>query len=196
MSVFKDLPVLEFADSLAFEAWLAKEYPRSEGIWLRLYNKGSGQPSITYPEALDVALCYGWIDSSVHKDQPESYLQKFTPRRSRSVWSKVNRNKVARLIEAGRMQAPGQREIDAAKADGRWDAAVDSPRTAEVPEDLAVALQSLPQASAFFESLSKTEKFYYIVQLQNAKKPETRQRRLANAVDRLQRGLKANDKDV
>lgn len=183
-----DYPVLFFADPHAWEEWLAAENADASGVWLKFAKKGAGIPSLTYPGALDVALCYGWIDGQSKRLDDEFYLQKFTPRRSRSKWSKINRDKVAALIESGRMQPAGLAEIERAKADGRWDAAYDSPSTATVPDDLQEALDANPNAAAFFPTLSSTNRYAILYQIQDAKRPETRARRIAKFVDMLNRG--------
>lgn len=136
-----DLPVLFFDDDAAWEQWLAAEHANARGVWLKFAKKGTGIRSLHYPEALDVALCYGWIDGQLRRLDDTYHLQRFTPRRARSTWSKINRENVAALIDAGRMKPAGMAEIERAKADGRWDAAYDSPALATVPDDLQEALK-------------------------------------------------------
>ena len=162
----------------------------SPGVWLRLAKAASGIPSPTYAEAVEVALCYGWIDGQAKKYDDETWLQKFTPRRPKSIWSKINRERVAALISAGRMQPSGLASVDAAKADGRWDAAYDSPRTATVPEDLQAALDANPAATAFFGTLNSANRYAILSRIQKAKKAETRARRIEQCVAMLERGEK------
>lgn len=138
-----------FKSAKAFEVWLKKNHAASGGLWLRIAKRGANEPSVTYPEAVEVALCWGWIDGQKKSLDDQHYLQRFTPRRARSVWSKINVEKVQALIEAGRMQPAGQAQIDAAKADGRWERAYDGARTSTVPEDLQAALEAEPAAKAF-----------------------------------------------
>lgn len=185
METYKDLPMLAFTTEAGWQEWLSQHYQDPKGIWLRFYKKGSGQPTIVYARALDVALCYGWIDSQTQKYDELSYLQKFTPRRRRSPWSKINREKAERLISAGRMQPAGQREIDAAKADGRWNAAYDAFSRAEIPPDFQALLAGDPEAKAFFEQMTQTNRYAVLYRIQTAKKPETRQRRMAQLLDML-----------
>jgi uncharacterized protein YdeI (YjbR/CyaY-like superfamily) len=148
-----DDPIVFFADSAAFEAWLAAHHDRSSGVWLQHSKKGATRPSVSYAEALDVALCWGWIDGQKRSHDDESFLQRFSPRGARSIWSVINRDKVDALIAAGRMRPAGQRVVDDAKQDGRWDAAYASARTATVPDDLQAALDQVPAAAAFFAGL-------------------------------------------
>lgn len=177
-----------FAKPADFERWLRKHHARESCIWVKYAKKKSGIPSIDWNQAVDVALCYGWIDGQA-KSLDETYsLQRFTPRGSRSRWSKLNRERVARLTSAGLMQPAGLAEVERAKADGRWDAAYDSPATAKVPPDLAQALAKSAKARKFFDSLSSTNRFAILYRLQDAKKPETRARRLAKFVDMLKKG--------
>jgi len=180
-----DLPVLAFASSDSWETWLAEQHKSSPGVRLKLAKKGSGIESITYAEALDVALCYGWIDGQANRFDDTYYLQKFTPRRPRSKWSKINRDKVAALVEQGRMQPAGFLEVERAKADGRWDAAYDSPRTATVPADLQEALEANAAALEFFATLNSTNRYAILHRVHDAKRPETRARRIATFVDML-----------
>ena len=183
-----DYPVLFFEDDRAFEAWLAAEHANANGVWLKFAKKDSGIKSLTYVTALDVALCYGWIDGQTRRLDETFYLQRFTPRRARSKWSKINREKVAALITDGRMQPAGLAEIERAKADGRWDAAYDSPANATVPDDLQAALDANPAASEFFATLKGQNRYAILYRIQDAKRPETRARRIATFVDMLARG--------
>ncbi|MEO8083255.1 MAG: YdeI/OmpD-associated family protein, partial [Ardenticatenales bacterium] len=174
----------------AFAAWLAEHHAASTGIWLRIAKSASGIPSVTYAEALDEALCYGWIDGQKKGYDADAWLQKFTPRRPKSIWSKINRDKVAALITAGRMQPAGLAEVERAKADGRWDAAYDSQRTAEVPADLLAALDADEDARAFFATLNSANRYAVLWRIQTAKRPETRAKRVADLVAMLGRGEK------
>lgn len=185
-----ELPILHFETQDAWEEWLAEHYSSSPGAWLRFGKKGSAVQSPSYAEALDVALCYGWIDSQKKSYDEASWLQKFSPRGAKSVWSKINRDKVAALVQAGRMKPAGLAAVDLAKADGRWDAAYDSQRNATVPEDLQAELDRRPEAKAFFATLNSANRYAVLWRIQTAKKPETRARRIANLVDMLERNEK------
>jgi uncharacterized protein YdeI (YjbR/CyaY-like superfamily) len=187
-SAASELPVLRFATPRALETWLAKNHAKAAGVWLRFAKKGSSQTSVTYAEALDVALCYGWIDGQKAKGDDETWLQKFTPRSKRSIWSKINRDKALALIEAGRMKPAGLHEIERAKGDGRWEAAYDGQRTATVPDDLAAALAKNARARKHFETLNSVNRYAILFRIGNAKKPETRARRIQQFVDMLARG--------
>lgn len=178
-----DLPMMGFPSAAAFGTWLMKHHTTAPGMWLRIPKKGRGIPGPTYSEALDEALRFGWIDSQKASHDDDVYLQRFTPRAARSRWSKVNQKKVAALISAGRMAPAGQSEIDRAQADGRWDAAYDSMRTATVPPDLAHALAAIPTALKFFEGLRASQRFAILYSIQDAKRPATRERRIAKYVD-------------
>ena len=185
-----DPPVKSFATARAFETWLSRSHGKAEGIWLVIAKKGSGIRSVTYAEAVEVALCYGWIDGQAKRLDDERYVQKFTPRRERSPWSQINRGRALSLIDEGRMQEPGVREIERAKADGRWDAAYASPRAATVPDDLATALRRNKKAKAAFEALDSRNRFAILYRVNDAKKPETRARRIAQFVEMLSEGRK------
>jgi len=177
-----------FKSAKAFETWLKKHHARSDGLWLKIAKGGADEPSVTYPEAVEIALCWGWIDGQRKGFDEQHFLQRFTPRRARSVWSKVNVGKVAVLIEAGRMQAPGQAQIEAAKADGRWAQAYDGARTSAVPEDLLAALEAEPKAKAFFATINAANRYAVLWRIQTAVKAETRARRIAQLVQMLARG--------
>lgn len=164
------------------------KHQREAEIWVKFHKKDSGLATVTYAEALDVALCYGWIDGQVKKHDADSWVQKFTPRGKKSLWSKVNRGKVEHLVATGRMRAAGQAAVDAAKADGRWDRAYDSPATATVPDDLARALAKSKKATAFFETLDKANRYAVIWRVQTAATPETRAKRIGELVAMLARG--------
>ncbi len=182
------LRILTFSSAAAWERWLGKNHAKSGGIWLRTYKKASGRPSVTYAEALDAALCHGWIDSQVRPRDAESYLQRFSPRRARSAWSKRNTAHVARLTREGRMRAAGRLQVAAAKRDGRWGQAYDSPRTAVPPADFLRRLRRDRKAGAFFAALNKANVYAIVYRLQTAKKPETRARRLELILGMLSRG--------
>jgi len=180
--------ILFFETAQAWEQWLEAHSTVSTGIALKLAKKSSGIASPTHPEALDVALCFGWIDGVRNTFNDDFYLQTFMPRTKRSTWSQVNRGKVEALIAAGRMREGGQFEIDRAKADGRWDAAYASQSTIEVPDDLAAALSASPAASAMFARLSSQNRFAILFRVHQPKRPETRERRIAQFVEQLARG--------
>jgi uncharacterized protein YdeI (YjbR/CyaY-like superfamily) len=180
--------ILAFRDQEEWEAWLEAEHATSDGVWIKFAKKGSGLPSVVYPEAVESALCFGWIDSLVRSLDERFYLQKFTPRRPRSRWSRVNRDKATALIEQGRMRPAGLAQVELAKTDGRWDAAYAPPAEVTVPEDLQRALDENPKAAEFFATLNKSNRFAIVYQLEDAKKPETRTRRLEKFVDLLNRG--------
>ena len=186
----EDYQLKKFATQRSFEQWLSRNYAKAQGIRIQFAKKSTKIRSINYAEALDVALCYGWIDGMAKAIDSEWYWQRFTPRRSRSLWSKRNRDLVARLIAEGRMQPAGQAEIDRAKADGRWDAAYDSPANATIPEDLAAELNKSPEAKKFFETLNAQNRYAILHRLMIAKKPETRAKRLATFVAMLREGRK------
>ena len=183
-------PTLHFDDAVAWERWLKKEHARASGVWMRIAKKGADEPSLSHPEALEIALCYGWIDALKRNDGPHHWVQRFTPRSARSIWSKINREKALALAAAGRMRAAGQKEIERAQADGRWDAAYDGGRAATVPLDLLAAFDANPQAKAFFATLDSSNRYAVLFRLQTAKKAETRERRLRQFVEMLARGEK------
>lgn len=184
-----DLPVLPFADAATWETWLIAN-ATSKGLWLKIAKKDSGIATVTYDQALDVALCHGWIDGQKRGFDGDWFLQRFTPRRPKGLWSKINIGKVERLTDEGRMRPSGQREVDAAKADGRWDAAYDGARNMEVPPELAAALAKNRKARTFFETLDKTNRYSVCWRVQTAKKPETKARRVETLVAMLARGEK------
>ncbi len=181
-------PTRAFKDAKAWESWLAKNHKAVDGIWVRMAKKASGIKSITYPEAVEVALCYGWIDGLKRPESPTTWIQRFTPRRRRSIWSEINRNKALGLIEGGRMQPAGLEEVERAKRDGRWDAAYASPKSATMPPDFEKELNRRPKAKAFFKTLSKTNSYAIMWRIQTAKKPETRARRIATYIAMLEKG--------
>ncbi len=184
-----DLPIRHFRNAAAWEKWLVA-HPADKGLWLKIAKKDSGVASVSYVDALDVALCHGWIDGLKRSCDERFFLQRFTPRRPKSLWSKINIGKVEALIAGGRMGAAGLREVDAARADGRWDAAYDSASRISVPDDLAAALKKNRKAASFFEKLDKTNRYAVLWRVQTAKKPETRAARIATLVAMLEKGAK------
>ena len=190
MTVANDQPTLEFASQDAWEAWLAEHHDTSPGAWLKIAKAGSDHTTVSYAEALEVALCYGWIDGQKRPLDDQFWLQRFTRRGTRSKWSKINRTKATDLIEAGRMQPAGLREVERATADGRWDAAYDSPRTATVPDDLQAALDANDAARAFFATLDRANRYAILYRVQDAKRAETRARRIEQFVAMLADGRK------
>jgi len=184
----KELPVLSFETSADFHNWLENNYEDQTGIWLRIFKKDSGVPSINYALALDEALCYGWIDGQVKKIDEQSYIQKFTPRRLRSMWSKRNIENVKRLKKEGRMRPPGIKEVERAKTDGRWENSYDSPSNMTVPEDFLKELSKDKKAAEFFNTLSKINKYSIAWRLQTARKPETRAGRMKVILKMLSKG--------
>ena len=181
-----DLPVKRFASAKAWEAWLDKHHGTSTGLWIEFGKKGSGVSSVTHAEALETALRYGWIDGQTASVDAKMFRQRFTPRRSRSKWSKINCATVERLLAEGRLAPAGLREMEAARQDGRWAAAYDSPRSIRVPDDLAAELRKRPAARRFFEQLDSRNRYAILYRLSDAKKPETRQRRLAKFIGMLE----------
>ena len=178
----QDLPTVSFASAEEWAAWLDQEHDLSPGVWLRLGKKGAATAILRYPEALDVALRYGWIDGQKAALDEQAWLQRFTPRGPRSRWSRINRDKASALIERGVMQPAGLRQVELAQADGRWDAAYAGQRTAEVPDDLQAALDADPEAAAFFASLTGANRYAILYRVQDAKRPETRARRIEQYV--------------
>jgi len=190
MSSKPDLPIIPFASQKRWRLWLAKNHAKAEGIWLRIFKKDSAVKTITYAEALDEALCYGWIDGQKRSYDEESWLQKFTPRRPRSIWSKVNIQHVEQLTRAGKMRPSGLKAIEAAKSDGRWERGYDSPGTATAPEDFLKELSKDKKAKAFFETLNKANTYAIVWRLQTAKKPETRTKLMKTILAMLAKGEK------
>lgn len=180
--------MLPFASRDAWEGWLAEHHASASGVWLKIAKKGSGIESVSYAEALNVALCYGWIDGQKGSFDETWWLQRFTPRKPRGTWSKINRDKAERLIAAGRMRRPGLREIERARSDGRWDAAYDPQSSATVPDDLREALERNDAARAFFETLNSANRYAILYRIQGAKRPETRARRIQTFVEMLSAG--------
>lgn len=181
-----ELPVLSFATAKAWEGWLAEQHATAPGVWLQIGKRGTASvASVTYPEALEVAICFGWIDGQKRGMDEEFWLQRFTPRRPGSRWSKINAEKAAALIEAGRMHEAGLREVEQARADGRWDAAYAGQRSMEVPEDLRTALAGNAAARAFFETLNGANRYAILYRIASVKRPETRARKIAQYVAML-----------
>ena len=185
-----DLPILEIITPHDWQEWLNKNSVTSNGVLLKIPKKASGLPPITHDQVLDIALCYGWIDGQRNRFDDNYFIQKFTPRRSRSLWSKRNIEKVESLIAAGKMLPGGTAEIEAAKADGRWEAAYDSPKNMTTPEELVQALENNKKAKATYETLSRTNTYAIAFSINTAKKAETRQRRIEKFVAMLERGEK------
>ncbi|MBS0316516.1 MAG: YdeI/OmpD-associated family protein [Proteobacteria bacterium] len=181
---------LRFATQRAFEAWLRKNHAGSDGVWLLIAKAGAEELTLTYPQAVEAALCHGWIDAQKKALDASHWLQRFTPRRARSLWSKTNRAKAEALIQSGRMQPSGMAEIDRAKEDGRWGAAYDGARTAVVPHDLQAALDARPEAQGFFARLDGANRYAVLWRVQTARRPETRARRIETLVEMLARGGK------
>ncbi len=182
-----ELPILLFSRQSDWADWLEEHHRTSDGVWLRISKKGSGIRSVSYAEALEVALCSGWIDGQKRAEDHGVWQQKFTPRRNKSIWSKINREKALALMDAGRMKAPGLAEIERAKADGRWEAAYDSSRVADVPSDFQAALDANPQAKDFFAVLDRANRYAVLFRLQTAKKAETRVRRIRQFIEMLEK---------
>jgi uncharacterized protein YdeI (YjbR/CyaY-like superfamily) len=183
-----DLPILEFADRAAWQRWLESMHETASGVWIRIAKKASGIPTVTHAEALEDALCYGWIDGQRAPHDHTHFLQRFTPRRQRSRWSEINRDKAIELIEQGRMKPAGLAQVDAARRDGRWEAAYASHRTATVPEDFQRALDAHPAANEFFAGLGSVQRYSFLYRIHDAKRPETRARRIQDYVAMLAEG--------
>jgi uncharacterized protein YdeI (YjbR/CyaY-like superfamily) len=184
------LEVAAFSSARELERWLARNHAKSNGVWVRFFKKNSGVLSVSYDEALDAAICFGWIDGQLKKYDEKSWLRKFTPRRPRSVWSKRNRDHAERLIRTGKMRAAGRREVEAAKQDGRWNDAYDSASRMVIPEDFLKELARNRRAKAFFDTLNRANVYAIVWRLQTAKTPATRQRRLETILAMLAEGKK------
>jgi uncharacterized protein YdeI (YjbR/CyaY-like superfamily) len=182
-----ELPVRLFKDAAAWETWLAKHHAKSPGLWLRIAKAAANVESLSYAEALDVALCYGWIDGQKKTCDAATWLQKFTPRGKRSIWSKINREKAEGLVASGRMKSPGLAAVDRAKANGQWESAYDSHKTAAVPEDLQRALDAHPTAKAFFATLNSANRYAILFRIQTVKRAETRTKKIEQFVAMLER---------
>jgi uncharacterized protein YdeI (YjbR/CyaY-like superfamily) len=185
---------VEFATAIECEAWLQANHNSDDGIWLKIAKKGSQLPSISYAEAVDLALCYGWIDGQKAAYDEHHWLQRFTRRTRQSRWSQINREKAQRLIAEGRMRAAGFAEIERARLDGRWDAAYAGPRSAAVPEELQRELERDPEAAAAFSRLDARDRYSIIWRINDAKRPETRARRVAKYLDMMRRGEHVNER--
>ncbi|MFF3552025.1 YdeI family protein [Streptomyces tsukubensis] len=189
MAEIAGVEIIAFPDAAAFESWLAEHHGRHEGVWIKVAKKKSGIPTVTEDELVDIGLCYGWVSGQRRSLDEQYYLQKYVPRRPRSLWSQVNVDKVAALTAAGRMREPGLAEVRRAQEDGRWAAAYESQRTATVPPDLAAALEADPGAGKAFEALDRTGRYQLILPLLQALTPEARQLRL----DKVLRALRSAD---
>jgi len=184
------LPILAFPSREAWATWLDEHHMVSTGLWLALLKKGESEPGLSYGDAVEVALCYGWIDGQAGKLDDRFWLQRFTPRRPRSIWSRVNRDRVLALIARGEMKPAGLREVEPAQADGRWEAAYEPPSTMKVPAALRQALAANPAAAEAFAALDRTNRYAILHRIHAAKKPETRTRRIATFVAMLSEGKK------
>jgi uncharacterized protein YdeI (YjbR/CyaY-like superfamily) len=184
-----DFPLKTFRDAEAWAKWLERNHAKP-GLWLRFAKKGSNRKTLTFAEAVEVALCYGWIDSRGKSGGPEFTLGRFTPRSKRSIWSKINREKIEQLTREGRMRPSGLAEVERAKEDGRWDRAYDPPSRATVPPELQKALDRNPKAKKMFATLNSTNRYAILFRIQTAKKPETRAKRIKDFVAMLARGEK------
>lgn len=182
----QSLPICHFERREAWEAWLETNHQvQVSGLWLKISKKGSGIASVTYDEALDAALCFGWIDGHRKSHDEQHFIQRFTPRRKNSLWSRRNVDKVATLAESGRMRSPGQAEVDAAKADGRWERAYAGSSSIQVPSDFQTALDGNKSARTFFDALGKTQRYSFLWRIETTKRPETRQRKILQFVELL-----------
>jgi len=190
MEMFKDLPVIFFENEAEWTAWLEDHFSQQSGIWVKFAKKASGITSLSYASAVDVALCYGWIDGQAQSLDENYYLQRFTPRRAKSIWSKRNIEKIAALTAAGRMKASGLAQVEAAKLDGRWEQAYDAPSAMTTPADFQALLDAHPTAKQNFENLNHTNTYAILWQIQTAKRPETREIRMKKLLAMLQKGDK------
>jgi len=188
MPISTELLILPFETKKKFAEWLAKNHDESVGLWLKIAKKATGISTVTYAEALDVALCYGWIDGQKGSFDEQYFLQKFTPRRPKSIWSKINVEKVAGLIASGEMKPAGLKAVEAAKQDGRWAAAYSSQKNMEVPADFQSALNKNKKAKAFFETLTGSIRYSFLFRIETAKKAETREKRIRQFVEMLEKG--------
>jgi uncharacterized protein YdeI (YjbR/CyaY-like superfamily) len=189
-SLVDDSPVFLFADQQAWEDWLSRNHDKSAGVWLRLARKGSSVCSLTHAEALEAALCFGWIDAQKKPESAAAWLERFTPRGKRSIWSKINCQKATALIECGRMKDRGLEEVLRAKQDGRWERAYDSPSNATVPEDFQTALDRSPKAKKFFATLENRNRYAILFRIQTVKKAETRARKISEFIAMLEKHQK------
>jgi len=187
MATANDFPVVPFASVLELEQWMADNHTKYDGVWIKMAKKATGIPSIIHDEALDVALCYGWIDGQRNGFDENYFLQKFSKRRPKSLWSKRNVGKIAELTKAGKMQPSGVAEVEAAKQDGRWEAAYESSKNMVFPTDFLEALEKNKKAHTYFNTLKKSDVYAIAFRLATAKKPETRQRRFNSLLAMLER---------
>jgi uncharacterized protein YdeI (YjbR/CyaY-like superfamily) len=190
MGAIDSSPILEFKSPKAWEQWLAKHHDTSTGVFLQIAKKDSGKKTVNYAEALDVALCYGWIDGIKKGYDDKYFIQRFSPRKPKSIWSKINIGHIERLTKEGKMKAPGLKAVETAKANGSWENAYDSPSKMKVPSDFLTALEKNKKAKAFFETLNKTNLFSIAFRLHSAKKPETREKRMKEILAMLAKGEK------
>src|SRR5690606_31691965 len=190
MTKLTTIPIIEFKTAETFETWLEKNHDKSSGLWIKIFKKNSGNKTINYAEALDIALCYGWIDGQKQAYDEQAWLQKFCPRRAKSIWSKINIGHIERLTNEGRMRTSGLKAVEKAKEDGRWEKAYDSSSKMTIPEDFLKELSKNKEAEAFFKGLNKTNLFSIGFRLQTAKKQETRERRMKEIIEMLARGEK------
>jgi len=190
MEYLLNLPIYTFDTVEGWRKWLEDHHKEPEGVWLKIAKKDSGVVTVSYLEALEEAICYGWIDGLKRSYDERFFLQKFTPRRPKSMWSKVNIQRVETLIESHRMQAAGLKEVEAAKQDGRWAQAYDAASTMEMPNDFKEALDNNPKARSFYDTLNKTNTYAFLFRIQTAKKPETRQARISTFIQMLENGQK------
>ena len=182
--------IISLATRVEWESWLARNHAKVDGVWLRIFKRDSGEKTVSYAEALDCALCHGWIDSKKLPYDARSWLQRFGPRRSKSLWSKLNRGHAERLIKSGRMRPTGHAEIEKAKQEGRWESAYDSPASAEIPKEFVEQLSRNKRAKAFFDTLNKANRYSIVWRLQTAKKPATREKRAKTIIEMLAQGQK------
>lgn len=190
MTKLNTIPIMEFKTAETFETWLAKNHDNSNGLWIKIFKKHSGEETITYAEALDIALCYGWIDGQKQAFDKQAWLQKFCPRRAKSIWSKINIGHIERLSNEGRMKPAGLKAVERAKADGTWERAYDPPSKTTIPEDFLKELSKNEKAEAFFRGLNKTNLFSIGFRLKTAKKQETREKRMKEIIEMLEKGEK------
>ncbi len=190
MTKLNTIPIIEFDTAETFETWLVKNHDSSNGLWLKIFRKDSGKKTISYAEALDAALCYGWIDSQKQAYDEHAWLQKFGPRGAKSIWSKINIGHVERLINERRMRPAGLLAVEKAKANGTWEKAYDSPNKMTIPEDFLKELSKNKKAETFFRSLNKTNLFSIGFRLQTTKKQETREKRMKEIIEMLAKGEK------
>jgi uncharacterized protein YdeI (YjbR/CyaY-like superfamily) len=188
-----DLPIVEAKDQRAWRRWLTTNHDRVDGVWLKFAKKTSPTPSVNYAQALEEALCFGWIDGQVRRFDEHFYLQRFTPRRAKSKWSQNNREKAAKLIGEGRMHPVGLAQVEAAKADGRWDAAYPAQSQATVPDDFQAALDDNPEAKRFFETLTGSARYAFLYRLHDVRDPQRRAKRISDYVHRLNSGRTLQD---